>query len=299
MTRAGVRAPVRAGMVPRGAGRGRSPPRAKPMSLISTVVRKLRGGGAAADAAPEPPNLRARFVAGLRGDGVEIGALASPLWLPAGARVTYVDKFDYAKLCSHNPDVPAERIVRPAIVCDTATLDGLADGAYDFLIACHLLEHAHDPIAALLAWHRVLKPGGRAVCIVPDARYTFDRGRPLTSLEHLLWDHANAGTELKRLADLGHVAECNLNMHASLDADSATALAARILRDSYDTHFHVWSFASLAAQLATLIADYGLPFRVVDAACDEQVEMLFLLEATERAPGRLDVPEELAPRAQR
>jgi SAM-dependent methyltransferase len=270
------------------------------MSLISTVVRKLRGGGAAPAVMPEAPNLRARFVAELRGDGVEIGALASPLWLPPGARVTYVDKFDYAKLCSHNADVPAERIVRPAIVCDTATLDGLADGAYDFLIACHLLEHAHDPIAALLAWHRVLKPGGRAVCIVPDARYTFDRGRPLTSLEHLLWDHANGGTELKRLSDLGHVAECNLNMHPTLDADSATALAARILRDSYDTHFHVWSFASLSAQLAALIADYGLPFRIVDAACDEQVEMLFLLEAVARAPGgRLDAPDRIAPRAQR
>ncbi|MFN8602778.1 MAG: methyltransferase domain-containing protein [Candidatus Binatia bacterium] len=269
------------------------------MSLISNVVRKLRGG-AAPEAAPEPPNLRARFVADLRGDGVEIGALASPLWLPPGARVTYVDKFDYDKLCSHNPDVPPERIVRPAVVCDTATLDGLADGAYDFLIACHLLEHAHDAIAALLAWHRVLKPGGRAVCIVPDARHTFDRGRPLTSLEHLLWDHANAGSELKRLSDMGHVAECNLNMHASLDADSATALAARILRDSYDTHFHVWSFESLSAQLATLIADYGLPFRVVDAACDDRVEMLFLLEATPRSPGsRLDARELLAPRAQR
>jgi hypothetical protein len=145
----------------------------------------------------------------------------------------------------------------------------------------------------------VLEPGGRAVCIVPDARFTFDAGRPLTSLEHLLWDHANAGTELKRLSDLGHVAECNLNMHASLDADSATALAARILRDSYDTHFHVWSFDALAAQLATLIADYGLPFRVVDAACDGQVEMLFLLEATTRVPGPLDAPAGLAPRARR
>jgi len=270
------------------------------MSLIGSVVRRLRRGSTGeAVAPPAPPNLRARFVAGLDGDGVEIGALASPLWLPPGARVTYVDKFDHAKLCAHNPDVPADRIVRPAIVCDTATLDGLPGDAYDFLIACHLLEHAHDPIAALLAWHRVLKPGGRALCIVPDARFTFDRGRPLTSLEHLLWDHANAGSELKRLSDLAHAAECNLNMHATLDALSAIALAAQILDDSYDTHFHVWTYASLAAQLATLIADHGLPFRVVDAACDGEVEMLFLLEATERLPGALDAQEELAPRAQR
>lgn len=265
------------------------------MSVISSLWKRLRGS----EPEPVPPNQRARFVADLRGQGVEIGALASPLWLPQGTRVTYVDKFDYEKLCAHNPDVPAERIVKPTVVCDTETLVGLADATYDFLIACHLLEHAHDPIAALLAWHRVLKPGGRVVCIVPDARSTFDRGRPLTSLEHLLWDHANAGTELKRLSDLAHAAECNLNMHDSLDAESAMALGVRILRDSYDTHFHVWSHDSLSSHLATLIADYGLPFRVLDSAYDGQVEMLFLLEAAERRPGPLDEPEALAPRAQR
>jgi SAM-dependent methyltransferase len=270
------------------------------MTVISTVVKKLwRRATDAASSSAEPPNLRLRFVSGLRGRGVEIGALASPLWLPPGAQATFVDKFDYDKLCAHNPDVPAETITRPEIVCDTATLDGLADGAYDFLIACHLLEHAHDPIRALLAWHRVLKPGGVALCIVPDARHTFDSGRPLTSLEHLLWDYANAGTELKRLSDLAHVAECNLNMHPSLDADSAVALASRILRDSYDTHFHVWTFASMRAQLEALIRDYGLPFAVRDAACDERVEMLFLLETRPRVPGPLDRPGEIAPRAQR
>ena len=48
-----------------------------------------------------------------------------------------------------------------------------------------------------------------------------------------------------------------------------------------------------------MIEDYGLPFAVREAACDDRIEMLFLLEATPRVPGRLDVPEELAPRAQR
>jgi len=270
------------------------------MSLISTVRRRLRRRSEGGEAPTSTqPNLRARFVAGLSGHGVEIGALASPLWLPPGATVTYVDKFDHQKLCAHNPDVAPEQIQRPEVVCDTASLDGLADGAYDFLIACHLLEHAHDPIRALLAWHRVLEPGGFALCIVPDARYTFDRGRPLTSLDHLLWDFANAGSELKRLADLGHVAECNLNMHPALTVESAVGLAGRILDDSYDTHFHVWTYDSFAAQLAVLIADYGLPFAVRDSACDEQVEMLFLLEALPREPGRLDLPDGVAPRAQR
>lgn len=273
--------------------------REETMSLISTMVNSLRARRAPASAASEPPNLRARFAAGLRGRGVEIGALASPLWLPADASVTFVDKFDYDKLCAHNPDVPAASIRRPEIVCDTTALDGVADGSCDFVIACHLLEHAHDPIRALLAWRRVLKPGGRVLCILPDARYTFDRGRPLTSLDHLLWDFANADTELKRLSDLAHVAECNLNMHPSLTSESALDLARTILADSYDTHFHVWTYDTFSAQLATLIADYGLPFTVRDGACDGLVEMLFLLEARPRVPCRLDAPGDVAPRAQR
>ncbi len=255
-------------------------------SVWSSVLRRLgravdhRAAGAekAADAEPALDNLRARFARRLAGEGVEIGALASPLWLPPGAAVLFVDKFDYEKLCAHNPDVPREAIRRPDVVCDTDTLDGLPSGRFDFLIACHVLEHAHDPIRALLAWHRVLKPGGRVLCILPDARYTFDRGRPLTTVEHLLWDFENAGTERKRLSDLGHIAECNQNMHG-LDAESAVHLALRILHDSYDTHFHVWTYDSFREHLDVLIRDHALPFEILEGACDETVEMLFLLEA--------------------
>jgi len=275
------------------------------MSLLANALRSLRRGrsrgaeSASGTGGDVADNLRAKFARRLRGEGVEIGALASPLWLPRGARARYVDKFDYEKLCAHNPDVPPERIRRPDVVCDTMTLDLLPDHAYDFVIACHLLEHAHDPIRALLAWHRVLKPGGLALCIVPDARYTFDRGRPLTSLDHLLWDFASAGTEMKRLSDLAHVAECNLNMHASLDARSAIELGWRILEDSYDTHFHVWTHDSLRAQLESLIADYGLPFVLLESACDEQVEMLFLLEAAPADPARFRLVDGVVPRATR
>lgn len=258
---------------------------------------RLRRRGKEQQDVPDVP--RARFARQLSGTGVEIGALASPLWLPRGVRARYVDKFDHEKLCAHNPDVPAARILRPDVVSDTVTLDELADGAQDFVIACHLLEHTHDPIRALLAWHRVLKPGGRVLCIVPDGRYTFDRGRPLTTLDHLLWDFANAGTETKLLLDLGHVAECNLNMHPSLTPRDATDLAWRILDDSYDTHFHVWTHDSLRAHLVALIADWGLPFVLLDSESDEQSEALFLLEATPRDAERFKLHDDVAPRASR
>jgi SAM-dependent methyltransferase len=267
---------------------------------IAAVWRRWRGGRATPGLRGNPPdNLRARFARHLHGVGIEVGALANPLWVPPEASVLYVDKFDYDALCAHYRDAPVDQIRRPDIVSDTISLDRLPDHAYDFLIACHLLEHAHDPIRALLAWHRVLRPGGLALCIVPDARYTFDRGRPLTSLDHLLWDFASTGTEMKRLADLGHIAECNLNMHESLDAQAALELARRILDESYDTHFHVWTHDSLRVQLESLIADYGLPFVLLESACDEQVEMLFLLEAAPLDPARFRLVDGVAQRATR
>ncbi|MEW6268369.1 MAG: hypothetical protein AB1689_03625, partial [Thermodesulfobacteriota bacterium] len=79
------------------------------MTILANALKGWRRVRATApDAASEgtdraPENLRARFARRLSGAGVEIGALASPLWLPPGARARYVDKFDYDKLCAHNP----------------------------------------------------------------------------------------------------------------------------------------------------------------------------------------------------
>jgi SAM-dependent methyltransferase len=226
-------------------------------------------------------NLRAEFTALLRGRGAEIGPLHNPSSVPAESSVVYVDKFDLERLRELNPEVPPEQIVAPDVVCDALLLDALPDAEFDFLIASHVIEHVHNPLKALLAWRRVLRPGGLALCIVPDGRYTFDAGRPLTSFEHLLWDYENDGRRLKRLSDLFHIAECNLNLHKDLTPDTAVDLARTILETSYDTHFHVWSYASFTNHLRRLIDENGLPFKIVKSACDGRLEMLFLLEAVE------------------
>jgi SAM-dependent methyltransferase len=224
-------------------------------------------------------DLRARHLSLLSGQGLEIGALHNPARLPAGCSVRYVDKFPLEELRRRNPDVPQDSIVAPDVICDSHSLDSVTDRSADFLVASHVLEHLHNPLAALLDWHRILRPGGRLVCVVPDARYTFDVGRPLTPLAHLLWDYVNDGTELKRLSDLFHIAECNLNLHDQLDVDGAVDLGRTILRETYDTHFHVWTYATFTGQLEALVEQHGLPFHVLDAGADETIEMSFVLEA--------------------
>lgn len=43
------------------------------------------------------------------------------------------------------------------------------DGSFDLVLMSHVIEHVHDPLAALSEIRRVLKPGGTMVCLTPNA----------------------------------------------------------------------------------------------------------------------------------
>src|SRR5512136_777634 len=125
----------------------------------------------------------------LHGSGLEIGALHNPLPVPWGVRVAYVDRLPVADLRLQYPELRGKRFVAVDILDDGETLRTIGDESQDFVIANHFLEHCEDPIGAIENFSRVLKVGGIAFLAVPDKRFTFDRERPLTSVEHLLRDH--------------------------------------------------------------------------------------------------------------
>ena len=51
---------------------------------------------------------------------------------------------------------------------DVACLDDLADGAFDVIVSFETVEHLADPEAFLAACRRLLTPGGRFVCSIPN-----------------------------------------------------------------------------------------------------------------------------------
>lgn len=60
--------------------------------------------------------------------------------------------------------------VRPDVVADMRSLDGIEDESVDGIFSSHNLEHLHfnDVFDALKAFLRVLKDNGRLVVVVPD-----------------------------------------------------------------------------------------------------------------------------------
>jgi SAM-dependent methyltransferase len=64
----------------------------------------------------------------------------------------------------------------------------VADGSYDFVASCHMLEHSANPIRCLNDWRRILKPGGSLVLVLPDGACTFDHLRAVTTIDHVTED---------------------------------------------------------------------------------------------------------------
>jgi predicted SAM-dependent methyltransferase len=63
------------------------------------------------------------------------------------------------------------------------------DGTFDFIVMNHVLEHVANPVNVVREVFRICRKGGIVIIAVPDKNYTFDRGRELTSWNHLWSDY--------------------------------------------------------------------------------------------------------------
>jgi SAM-dependent methyltransferase len=132
---------------------------------------------------------------------------------------------------------------------DATDLASIADGTYDFLLASHILEHVANPLLALEEFHRVLKPNGYALVLVPNQVHTFDHRRPVTTFAHLQADLTAQTDE----SDLTHLEEI-LALHdleRDKPAGSIEEFRGRCLRNAEMRcmHHHVFSLDLLEEAL--------------------------------------------------
>jgi GT2 family glycosyltransferase/2-polyprenyl-3-methyl-5-hydroxy-6-metoxy-1,4-benzoquinol methylase/glycosyltransferase involved in cell wall biosynthesis len=176
----------------------------------------------------------------LHGVGIECGALQNPMAVPSDARVLYVDRLTTAQAREHYPELAEQRLTAPLVVADLQRLP-FADGALDFCIGNHLLEHARDPIGGLGELLRVVRPGGACFISVPDGQNPLDARRPVTPFAHLLADH-EPGADRSR-EDAAHYEE-SVSAHPDMNAAERRQYADRLRAQGYSIHFHTFDEAS-------------------------------------------------------
>ncbi len=129
----------------------------------------------------------------LKGVGIEIGPLDRPLPLYAEVKKCfYIDIRLPSELKQCYPERKGKFFVD--IKGDGATLPFLKKGSLDFIIALNFLEHTPNPLGSVVSHLEKLKPNGVLFYSLPDKRYTFDRTRELTPVEHLIADFQGKDT---------------------------------------------------------------------------------------------------------
>jgi SAM-dependent methyltransferase len=114
--------------------------------------------------------------------GLEIGPLASPVVDKEQGNVTYVDHCSTDDLrVKYAGHVWTDKIREVDCVWMANSLSEAVGGArFDYVIGSHVIEHVPNPVGWLRQIAEVLKPGGKLCLAIPDKRFTFDIGRPLS-----------------------------------------------------------------------------------------------------------------------
>ncbi len=181
--------------------------------------------------------------------GIEIGGPSSvfqrwnrwPLYPVVGT----LDNYDFATRTIWHRQGPPTSFARRhppghKFIGEASAMAEIESSTYEFLLASHVLEHIANPLKALRAWMRVVRPGGTIVLVVPHRDGTFDHRRPITTIEHIVNDFAKDVTE----HDQTHLQEI-LDLHdLSRDpgAGSRDAFVARARNniEQRSLHHHVF-----------------------------------------------------------
>jgi len=203
----------------------------------------------------------------IHGYGIEIGPLHQPL--KVHAKVKYVDRLPVVELRKLYPELAGCEFTEPDIIDDGETLHKIPDASQDFVIANHFLEHCQDPIGTIKAFLRVVKRGGIIYAALPNKDHTFDMDRPITSLVHLIKDHAEGPTwsrvaHFQEYADLVH---------------HDPAEAARLMAIDYSIHFHVWDEAAMCEFVKYLEEKFPLSLKKFEP---NGMEAIIILEKDSR-----------------
>ena len=196
------------------------------------------------------------------GSGVELGPGHVPFPGGPGTTVRFIDRWEPQENHELFPDLPDAEFPRPDIVADLNTdrLLALGDSSQDFVVCSHVLEHMAEPIGLLHEIHRVLRPGGVVLLLLPDRHRTFDYNRDPTSLAHLVAEYEAGVTEI----DDDHVIEFIEKTGDSLGGTPAERQAILELHRRRSIHVHCWNDEEFFPVLLYGVKHLGWRWEFVD-----------------------------------
>jgi len=172
----------------------------------------------------------------LFGEGIEVGALHSPLRVPDRTNVRYVDRLSVDDLRKQYPDLANSPLVEIDIIDNGELLSTIDDASVDFIIANHMIEHCQNPIKTIENHLRVLKTDGILYMAVPDKRFTFDCDRPVTTIDHVVQEYHH-GAEPSKIAHFTEWAK----LVNKVPEDKIEQHVQHLVEIDYSIHFHVWT----------------------------------------------------------
>jgi SAM-dependent methyltransferase len=239
------------------------------------------------------PQRRDRIMANLDPsslDGVEIGALNSPLVRAAEGHIFNVDHADtktLKEIYRHHAGVDIAKIIHVDAVWGENTLQDCigADRKVDYVVASHVIEHTPDLVTWLAEIRTILRPSGTLRLAIPDRRYTFDYlrfesrihdvldaylRRTRTPLPRMIIEHHG----LLRYVDIAAAWDGTLDV-ANLKPYNTTQSGFDLAKQAFDNgsyhDVHCWVFTPLTfAELCLELAELDL----LGFACSYYIETL-------------------------
>jgi predicted SAM-dependent methyltransferase len=212
----------------------------------------------------------------LHGNGIEIGALHSPMPMPSHAKVTYVDSMTHEEQRKHYPELSAHSLVHPQIISSAEELSPIPTSSLDFVVASHVLEHTDRVLLALSNFLRVLKPNGILFLAIPNKCFSFDRLRVVTSWQHLLDEFNHPLLVASHRKE--HFREWSLSHHGggTFPTENLDTLGAHFESKHYAIHFHTWDAQSITEFLLRAQTELKFPFRIL-ASMAQAHEFVYVL----------------------
>ena len=226
----------------------------------------------------------------LSGDVLEIGPGHDPFPVAPGTRVRYADLSVKGGRDENWPELagfPRGPQADFNINLDVDGLPAIPDGSLDAVIACHVIEHLANPLAALREFERVLRRQGRLVLVVPDRNATFDSVRQPTPLAQVLAKFHQGATRVddEEIREFCRAIYYQPSMHPAVVRDWHNPQrldAERLeLHRRRSIHVHCWSPEEFSALVAGLLADRLVSWKFADLylpADPRQIEFGLVLE---------------------